>query len=531
MLKGDLASTPLPAVLRQLADGGATGCLHVVDPADAQAQVYLRGGLVYAVVLPGARATLDAQLVASGALTPEALSAAVEAQQRQAWRLGELLVHLVELGHVDQPVVDAVVAGRMRADVSDLLLWHDGTWRFRVNQRTHEDVAPPVEVRQLLGEVQQRRPASDELTRFGPDAVPILSAAGGTDAELVVDGDAWSLLCAVDGTRTIAELARDGGLTLAAACSVLHALVQAGLLEVEAPGSDEQDADVVRQPSVSADVAGRLASALAPAASLRGPVDDGPRHDPPPRLDRPDDAQVEHSISRVSAALSAMLGQSVLSDDLFAAPSSRRAAVPVVEPRDASRHDRGAGELAAAQAELAASRTHDTQRRALELGTEPVAEVVDLAPRREEEQARLSTAHRAEQAHQAEQARLADEAHAVDDDMADDMARASAQLQADVFAELSAAATHVPPAAVVIEPASDPAPEPAESPEPEPDVVLVDEAPARYDEGTDTAALLRELSSLGLDDDPAPPSATRPVSSTPRPSAGPPKKRKGLFGR
>jgi hypothetical protein len=47
---------------------------------------------------------------------------------------------------------------------------------------------------------------------------------------------------------------------------------------------------------------------------------------------------------------------------------------------------------------------------------------------------------------------------------------------------------------------------------------------------TDTAALLRELSSLGLDDDPPPPpvrpTPPRPISTLP--SA---KKRKGLFGR
>ena len=50
---------------------------------------------------------------------------------------------------------------------------------------------------------------------------------------------------------------------------------------------------------------------------------------------------------------------------------------------------------------------------------------------------------------------------------------------------------------------------------------------------TDTAALLRELSSLGLDDDPPPPPPTRPANAGPaRPVAtAPAKKKKGLFGR
>ena len=39
VLQGDLASSSLPDVLRMLADGAATGCLHVVDPTGEAAQL------------------------------------------------------------------------------------------------------------------------------------------------------------------------------------------------------------------------------------------------------------------------------------------------------------------------------------------------------------------------------------------------------------------------------------------------------------------------------------------------------------
>ena len=88
MLKGDLSSSSVPEVLRQLADGGATGCLHLVDasrePGADEAKVYLRGGNVYAVSVPapasGSRPTLGARLVTSGALGPEALAEAPSLQ-------------------------------------------------------------------------------------------------------------------------------------------------------------------------------------------------------------------------------------------------------------------------------------------------------------------------------------------------------------------------------------------------------------------------------------------------------------------
>ena len=242
MLKGDLTSTPLSDVLRQLADGAATGCLNIADAAGETAKVYLRGGRVYAVIAPGKRPQLGARLVSSGALGPEALAEAQEAQRTelQGWRLGELLVHL---GYVDQPVVEDFVNEQVRASLSDLLPWRHATWKFRVNERTREDVAPPVDVETLLGEIESRLDlwASMEEVLHGPDAVPQLASADAASDEAEIDPDAWSLLCKVDGVRTITELARECGFTLHEAGRVVFTLASAGLLEVEEPEPEPED--------------------------------------------------------------------------------------------------------------------------------------------------------------------------------------------------------------------------------------------------------------------------------------------------
>src|SRR3954453_7204979 len=93
MLKGDLASTPLAPLLLQLAEDLSTGCLHISDGRGDEALAYFKNGLVYAVSVPGHRPQLGAKLVSSGALVPEALADALEAQRTelQGWRLGELL--------------------------------------------------------------------------------------------------------------------------------------------------------------------------------------------------------------------------------------------------------------------------------------------------------------------------------------------------------------------------------------------------------------------------------------------------------
>src|SRR3954469_11431089 len=371
VLKGDLASTSLPALLDQFADGAATGCLHIVDPAGDEAKVYLRGGRVYSVVAPGHRPQLGARLVSSGELAPEALAEALEAQRTelQGWRLGELLVHL---SYVDQPVVEAFVQEQVRESMSDVLLWAAGTWKFRINERTREDVAPPVPVDELLAEVDRRRiqwQAIEELVH-GPLAVPMLSAAGTGSDEMEIDADAWSLLCKVDGVRSVTDLARDCGFTLYEAGQVVYTLVRSGLLEVEEDLTGPEP--YVGTTSVESEfdagaVASRLVSALSHGSVASGAIPTARREDR--SFDLPSDDEIDGSIDRVSAALAALMGPATASDDVFNAPSVRRkAAEAKVDPevvrkqaekdrRASRRREKDAAELAAAQAELEAARS------------------------------------------------------------------------------------------------------------------------------------------------------------------------------
>jgi hypothetical protein len=460
VLKGDLVTTPLPAVLRQLADGVASGCLHVSDGVGDEAKVYVRGGQVYAVQVPGRRPQLGARLVSSGSLGPEALAEALEAQRTelQGWRLGELLVHL---GYVDQPVVEAFIQEQVREQTSDLMRWPTGTWKFRVNERTREDVAPPTPVEDLLEQVALRQATWEQITEVlhGPEAVPVLSAAGQTDAEMSIDPEAWSLLCKVDGQRTVTELARECGFTLYEAGQVVYALVRSGLLEVEEVLVGAETS------GVGGSVASRLAAAFAPAppqtdAELLIPHQ---ADEPSPaevasliaaalREDRTVESallqpeeQVDRSIDRVSAALSALLGPTT-DEGLFAAPKPRTRKVTPPRPatpaelerdakasaraeRDSRRRSNDAAELASAQAELEAAKAAAEQASVEAHASDHQAEIVNLA------QIRVARDEEAEAA-RAEAERLAAEQAAV---LAAEQAAVLAAEQAAVLAAEQAA--------------------------------------------------------------------------------------------
>jgi hypothetical protein len=372
VLQGDLASTPLPDVLRMLADGAATGCLHVVDPTGEAARVYLRGGGVYAVVAPGKRPELGDRLVTSGALAPEALGEALEAQRTelQGWRLGELLVHL---SYVDQAVVEDFVHEQIRATLSDLLGWQHASWKFRVNQRTRDDVVPPVPVEVLLHElsVRQADMAAMRQVLHGPDAVPSLSAADTASGETEIDADAWSLLCKVDGTRSVADLARDCGFTMYEAGLVVVALVQAGLLEVEEPEHVLEPVEVEPEPALTDPR--QIAASLAAAFEGFGVPD---------QRDRAWREDAAPSPATPPAHATA-------SDDIFGAPVHRPTLAELHRQADerkrverdqraAARRDADAAELAGAQAELEAAKAASQAQFAALHGEDHVAEVVDL---------------------------------------------------------------------------------------------------------------------------------------------------------
>ena len=235
MPKGALLTHTVEAVLHDLADSGATGCLLVRDQEGDEAEVYLRDGQVYSVNVPGRRVMLGVRLMSRGALTPEALAEALEIQRTelQGWRLGELLVHL---GYVELSVVEEFVVEHLKDALTDLLGWPVAAWKFRKNKKTRQDVAPPTPVADLFDDLRHRATTWETILAAtgGPDAVPALAAASPSD-EVALGPNEWALLCKVDSTRSVNELASECGFTLFEAGQVVMRLLDAGLVAVTHP--------------------------------------------------------------------------------------------------------------------------------------------------------------------------------------------------------------------------------------------------------------------------------------------------------
>jgi hypothetical protein len=330
VLRGDLRTTPLPELLRRLAGAAATGCVYLL--ADGQqfdaeeAAVTLRDGAICGVTLPSAGDALGTRLVATNQLSPADLAEARLAQETElaTWMLADLLIHL---GLADEDTVQLLTAEQALSDLTQLCSWRTGSWRFRRRARLGRNLPSPLPVEEALATVDMRVEQWHRLlpTILGSDAVVALASdvptdadtdAGTADTAVAMDPDAFVLLCTVDGTRTVAELAAASGFTLLDGGRLTAQLIAAGLVQVSRdlskpplPGDViEAEIDEPAQ-DVSEEEPDPLAAAftfdadgpLLPENIQYGFSPTGPEWEPPSwqKSDRLADA-----LARVSAALS-----------------------------------------------------------------------------------------------------------------------------------------------------------------------------------------------------------------------------------
>jgi len=486
VLRGDLASVPLDDVLLRLADGEATGCLHVTSTSGTTGVVHLRDGLVHAASLPGTTERLGPRLVSAGLLSVHQLADAerAKATELSEWLLSELLVHL---GHVEEEHVAAVVRERALDATCQIAGWGSGSWHFRRRERARQLLPEPLSVAGMLALVGDRRIEQHTLLAElgGSRAVPVLADEAEVSAAKALGHDGTALLASIDGISTLTELGEACGMTQLEVLRLVHSLREASLIVV-APGEE----DVVTSPSgwAALDLHDLVHDGTTSLSGLTG--DHGAEGG------APGDDPVAASLARVSQALSTLMGP-VLSpasagDDRPAAPAGSLS--PGVLSPEARRRERmraaAAAELALAHADAEAERSREV-------------------PLHDVDAAQVDPPDALDDIEAVEAVEAADEAGLdVTTVIEDEPAEPNEPAEPDKPAEADKPAE---PAAL------DSVPEQVAAPDG--DGAL-----------TDTAALMRELSSLGNEVD----AAVRPPSPRSAPHAGERTtrgRRKGRFGR
>jgi hypothetical protein len=234
-MRGDLSETAAADACRELAGLGATGAFEVDGP-DGPARVLFRDGRLVAAVSPTPRARLGDRLVSAGVLDDAVLTDALGRQARADVRprLGALLV---ADGLVDDDAVQRHAREQLLDALVEIVGWHYGAFRF-VEGAGDEFAEVPLDldVDEALDEAARRQREWDELARLVPhlDAIPeVREHPAEVDASLTPDERA--VFDAVDGVRSLRQLARELGLGELEATRAVHELSLLGVIDVRLP--------------------------------------------------------------------------------------------------------------------------------------------------------------------------------------------------------------------------------------------------------------------------------------------------------
>lgn len=217
--------------LTGLAASGASGLLEV-NAGSVSGRIWLRAGRVGAVSLSTDRAALGMRLVSGGALSLTSLGQALSVQQQHPqMRLGDILVRM---GLVDRQQVEAVAWEQMCDDMLAMLEWTAPRTSFLpIPPESLPPGGPSVQelIEASAKRAEQLRNVVQEVG--GPDCVPQLGEAAMEVQDTVLRPVEWSVLCRIDGHRTLRTIAEQSGFTLLEAATILQGLVVAGLATMQ----------------------------------------------------------------------------------------------------------------------------------------------------------------------------------------------------------------------------------------------------------------------------------------------------------
>jgi len=233
-LEGSLDAFSLPDVFQLLSFTKKTGGLHLASDG-SDGVVFFATGQVTGASADSSRQPLARRLVGSGAVSDEALTAAIAAVA-EGEGLGVVRA-LLESQAVDAELLRQAATDQSVDAIFDLLRWVDGDFAFVMDEGNPDDVGVSLAIESVLADAEARRTSWDSVSKVVPSskAVPTMPVVLGSDP--VVNREEWSLLALVDGRRTVGELVDLTGSGQYAVVSTLAALVQRGLLEVRAEDS------------------------------------------------------------------------------------------------------------------------------------------------------------------------------------------------------------------------------------------------------------------------------------------------------
>jgi tetratricopeptide (TPR) repeat protein len=244
-LEGRLRDLALSDVFQLLELSRKSGTLCVQsDVAERCVVVRFADGFVTGAETAAQQDRVGRLLVRLGKLSELDRRRALQEQRRTPG--AEFCTVAIRMGVVTEEAVTAVIRDHVESTVAELFRWKDGRFRFEEQEPgAAGEAAVRIPTRSLLMEAARR---ADEWSDIAPgladgEAVPALSptAEGG---QLDLDPEEWEVLAAIDGERSIRQIARGLGRADTDVARTIDALLASRTAVLVDPASVEEPAGV-----------------------------------------------------------------------------------------------------------------------------------------------------------------------------------------------------------------------------------------------------------------------------------------------
>ena len=234
-LRGNLRDFSLPDVFQLVTFSRKTGVLRIKREDGAEGSVWFRDGEVFFASSNWHSEPLGERLVKAQRITPQALVRGLElrgVEPPEGRRLGRILI---DEGYITEKVLESFVSDQIQDTIFDLMRWEEGEFDFEaMPEVVEEDIGLTVSIENIVMEGSRRLEEWGRIRKKIPsvDVVFKMATAPGEGTfEISLKPMEWQLLLMVDGTRSVAELAKETGRTDFEVARILYGLFSAGLLE------------------------------------------------------------------------------------------------------------------------------------------------------------------------------------------------------------------------------------------------------------------------------------------------------------
>ena len=239
-VSGTLKSMSPGDLLQWLSLGQKTGTLLLRNKA-VEKKIFFRNGRVISSASNDPREYLGQFLMSHGFITEQELMKAMEVQQQSGILLGKILVMIDVINETD---LHRLMRLKAEEEIYDIFLWREGEFQFVDDELPTMEMIPlQVDVTGIIMEGTRRVDEWQRIREIIPNETLIPSIVKSIPADqLELDEVHLTIIAAIDGRRSLAELVPETRSSAFTVSSTVHSLVREGYIQLIDPASQRPSA-------------------------------------------------------------------------------------------------------------------------------------------------------------------------------------------------------------------------------------------------------------------------------------------------